>query len=771
MLEPGDRIGRYEIQRRLGRGGMGTVYVAHDPILGRMVAVKTFAGELDAPDAAGKFAREARAAAALNHTNIVTIHDFGEFSSQPFIVMEYVKGETVARLIRTKAPWSLSERLRAIQELCSGVAYAHGFDVIHRDIKPANLMVDGSGRLKILDFGIARMLGNSMSKATALIGTPGYMAPEQILGSAVDRRSDLFSIGVVCYELLSYAEAFPGDSVPAITHRIMHEEPVSLTGLVPNIPADLVGIVEKALKKNAADRFADAESFGAAIAKVRRQLGGDTESETLAPTLPGGSRSANRGTGPGSGSGSGPGSVVGGSRDVAGARTTPASTPSRGAGDEIVGRRRRKVEAFLNQARDLAQSGDLEAALEACVEALMLDDTHADALEVDRAIRAAQSKRRASAMLLSARDELNRGSLTGAQDLLGQARDLDPEAAEVRRLDRDLRLARVEQEQARQRAASVARALEAARASLARGDIEAALASARQALQLDPTSEAARQAEADAHRSLDLELGPPDSQAGGAPTVLASRSAETLVSGSCRGEPGGSCGSGRSADRGGARRSPGAGAVAATTRSFGGDRRREYRMGRAGLVRARGDTCRRVAGYRDGAALDRQGPEDSDARRGRGRRICHAWTLAATSGSARCGASTGPTREGVRIQPCVDGRLGGRHSARRRGDGPGMVPDGVPDGVVPDDAPGATAGGPRRDRRGALGHDHGGGGGRRYRSAPAVGRIDAALASAAGWRLPGDTGRAAVGDTGGRCDGRRRQDGVGLERDVRRDYR
>ena len=129
------------------------------------------------------------------------------------------------------------------------MAYAHGFDVIHRDIKPANLIVDRTGRLKILDFGIARMLGSSMSSGTALVGTPGYMAPEQIHGGQIDRRADLFSIGVVAYELLSYAEAFSGDSLPAISHRVLHDEPVALTSLDPEIPVALAEVVAQSAQE------------------------------------------------------------------------------------------------------------------------------------------------------------------------------------------------------------------------------------------------------------------------------------------------------------------------------------------------------------------------------------------------------------------------------------------------------------------------------------------------------------------------------------------
>ena len=269
MFEPGTQVGRYEIQRRLGRGGMGSVYVAHDPVLGRMVAIKVFAGDLDLPDARERFSREARAAAALSHPNIVTVYDFGEYDSQPFIVMEYVAGETLAAFIRRKAPVTLSDKLRWMEELCAGAGYAHQMQLVHRDIKPANLMIDRTGRLKILDFGIARMLGLA-SNTSVMIGTPGYMAPEQITGDPVDHRADQFAIGVVFYELLAYSEAFPGDTLPMITHRILNEEPVPLSRLAPDAPPELIAIIQQSLRKNPGDRFADSEALRVAIARVRR---------------------------------------------------------------------------------------------------------------------------------------------------------------------------------------------------------------------------------------------------------------------------------------------------------------------------------------------------------------------------------------------------------------------------------------------------------------------------------------------------------------------
>ncbi len=160
---------------------MGSVYVAHDPVLGRMVAIKVFAGDLDLPDARERFSREARAAAALSHPNIVTVYDFGEYESQPFIVMEYVAGETLAALIRRKAPVTIADKLRWMEELCAGAGYAHQMQLVHRDIKPANLMLDRAGRLKILDFGIARMLGLASN-------TVGHDRHTRLHGPRADHR-------------------------------------------------------------------------------------------------------------------------------------------------------------------------------------------------------------------------------------------------------------------------------------------------------------------------------------------------------------------------------------------------------------------------------------------------------------------------------------------------------------------------------------------------------------------------------------------------------
>ena len=382
MLEPGTQIGRYEIQRRLGRGGMGSVYVAHDPVLGRMVAIKMFDGDLDVPDARERFSREARAAAALSHPNIVTIFDFGEFASQPYIVMEYVPGETMANLIRRKTPITIADKLRWMEDLCAGAGYAHQMSVVHRDIKPANLMLDRSGRLKILDFGIARMIGVA-SNTAVMIGTPGYMAPEQITGAPVDHRTDQFSIGVVLYELLAYAEPFPGDTLPMITHKIVHEEPTPLEQLAPDLNPDIIAIVRQAMRKRSVERFKDAEALRLAIARVRRLY--ESDEDWNRPTMPVGFGTISPG-----GANRGTGSARRRSNEALGvAQMTPPPDPRRTDRESLARRRTMQIEASLMLARMLLDQLKLEEALDACQQALTLDETHVGALELEQEIHTA----------------------------------------------------------------------------------------------------------------------------------------------------------------------------------------------------------------------------------------------------------------------------------------------------------------------------------------------------------------------------------------------
>ena len=210
-----DRIGRYEIAARIGRGAMGTVYRATDPVIGRTVAIKLLhvditALQVDDDENRARFRQEVRSTGTLRHPHIVTVYDYGVDGDRPFIVMEYVDGRTLAEMLRDQVPLSLGQTLRLVQQLCSALDYAHDLGIIHRDIKPANLMVDRNGDLKVLDFGIARIGEEQLTRTGMVLGTLEYMSPEQIDGTAVDRRTDIFSVGAVLYELLSSRRAFRG---------------------------------------------------------------------------------------------------------------------------------------------------------------------------------------------------------------------------------------------------------------------------------------------------------------------------------------------------------------------------------------------------------------------------------------------------------------------------------------------------------------------------------------------------------------------------------
>jgi serine/threonine protein kinase len=287
------RIDRYEIKGRIGGGGMGTLYLARDtnPTTDRLVALKLLRTSFESDDLRQRFIREAQALADLSHPNIVTIHDSGEFEDSPFIVMEYVRGETLGESIKRKAPIPLGEKLRLLSELCAGLAHAHEAGIIHRDIKPANLMVDLHGRLKILDFGIARVadagltrVGEPLTRLNVQIGTPGYMSPEQIEGLEIDARTDLFAVGAVAYEFISGHEAFSGATTRQIENKVLGEQPVPLVSSIPGLDPAIAEVILSALEKDVQRRCQDAATLERAFARLRARLG--SEELPVRPTPP-----------------------------------------------------------------------------------------------------------------------------------------------------------------------------------------------------------------------------------------------------------------------------------------------------------------------------------------------------------------------------------------------------------------------------------------------------------------------------------------------------
>jgi hypothetical protein len=269
------KIGKYEVIGQIGRGGMGTIYRARDPVLQRAVALKVISNLEVTPELRRRFFREAQACARITHPNIVIVHDMGEDDGRLFIVMELLEGEELRRVIARQAQLSLKDKLDIVRQLCDGLHFAHQKGVVHRDIKPANVIVLRTGQVKILDFGIAQIAGaatqRDRTRTGMFMGTLRYMAPEQVRGQA-DRRSDIFSVAAVSYELLSGRPPFPGDDPLQILEQLRTATPPRLTELDPSLPSALADVIERALQKEPGDRFADLEQMGRRLELVQREL-------------------------------------------------------------------------------------------------------------------------------------------------------------------------------------------------------------------------------------------------------------------------------------------------------------------------------------------------------------------------------------------------------------------------------------------------------------------------------------------------------------------
>ena len=250
------RVGRYEITELIGQGGMGTVYKAFDPLLARVVAIKVISAQFHAqPELRDRFFREARAAAQLAHRNIITIYDLGEEDGLPFLAMQFLEGRDLEQRMRAPEGMTLARKLEIALAMAEGLAHAHGSGVIHRDIKPANVFITDDGQVKILDFGLARLITSELTRSKVMVGTVSYMAPEQLRGEKTDHRSDIFSIGVVLYEMFGGKKPFQADSFASTMLKILQETPEPLDSLDPELPPALVSAVDRAMAKAREDRY------------------------------------------------------------------------------------------------------------------------------------------------------------------------------------------------------------------------------------------------------------------------------------------------------------------------------------------------------------------------------------------------------------------------------------------------------------------------------------------------------------------------------------
>ena len=340
-------IGRYKIVNRIGHGGMGSLFLAHDPAIDRMVAIKVLREGLDNAELRERFGREARAAGRLRHPNIVTIFDVGEDEGQPFIAMEYCPARHRRGHLQRRSRLPVWRKLKLIEELCDGLGYAHKAGVVHRDIKPANLMLDSDGMLKILDFGIVRFAQSGMTQAGMLVGTlttcprsrsrgTGRLPQRHLRG----RRRRLRAV--------DGKQAFPGSLQDGIMNRIMHEAPPPLDSLVPDIDSAVPPILNRALEKNVAARYQDLTSLRKDLQRARERL--ETEIEDEPPESDADAETK-----------------VIGRRDV----SKPAR-PLTGR-DGMAKRRAELIEHHIETAQAALESGDHQAAIAAAEQALLLD--------------------------------------------------------------------------------------------------------------------------------------------------------------------------------------------------------------------------------------------------------------------------------------------------------------------------------------------------------------------------------------------------------------
>jgi hypothetical protein len=270
-----EQIGRYKILERVGKGGMGVLYRGVDPVLDREVAIKVMLVDFsdDTEQMRPRFYREAQAAARLQHSNIVTIFEFAEDNNTPYIVMEFLRGTPLDERLKSPIPLTLEDKVHIAAQLCTALNYAHEQGVVHRDIKPANLFLLPDGAVKLLDFGVAKLTTSTLTRQGDVLGSVSYMSPEQVSGSdALDGRSDIFSVGVMLYELLMGRKPFQGDSPTSTIVKILREDPPGMETLASTLPPRLIGVVRKALAKDPAQRFQTAGDMARELQAIRRNL-------------------------------------------------------------------------------------------------------------------------------------------------------------------------------------------------------------------------------------------------------------------------------------------------------------------------------------------------------------------------------------------------------------------------------------------------------------------------------------------------------------------
>jgi serine/threonine protein kinase len=272
-----NKIGKYEVSEQIGVGGFGAVYRGRDPFIKRAVAIKTC--QVNDDEIKHRFFREAELAGNLHHRNITTIYDFGVENGVPYIVQEFLTGEDLDKKIKRGEPIPVRRKVEILMAITDGLGYAHDADIVHRDVKPANVRVLDDGTVKVMDFGIAKSLQSesSLTQTGITLGTSAYLAPEQIRGEPVDRRTDIFAMGTLAYELITYRKPFRGEHLSTILYKILNEVPEPIAGFTPDAPPSLVAAVMRAMAKTPSERFPSMHDFKRDLMGVYRELGGRSD--------------------------------------------------------------------------------------------------------------------------------------------------------------------------------------------------------------------------------------------------------------------------------------------------------------------------------------------------------------------------------------------------------------------------------------------------------------------------------------------------------------
>jgi serine/threonine-protein kinase len=453
---------------------MGVVYRAEDPRLGRPVALKTMSPSVAGdPELLQRFYREAQSAGKLSHPNIVTIYDIDEADGIPFIAMEFLEGESLEQIITARKDVTVVTKVNIMVQTCRGLHYAHQHGIVHRDVKPANIVVLKDGTVRIVDFGIARITGGSMTRTGIVLGTPMYMSPEQVLGHAVDARSDIFGVGVILYELLTFQNPFAAEDMPTILFKIVDQPAPPLASVLPNCPPQLENIVMRALAKNREERYQTAED----LAFDLQQVGDFLKRHMVEVYIEQGQRSYEEGNFTLAKESLQKVLEIDSNHNVA------KNLLSR-VQEQIYARQRaQKVEQALRHAKEALAGEQYDEAVGALDELLRLDPTHAEAQQYKQlAIERRDRKRKVARHMERAEKLMADADLKGAKAQLEAALALDPEHAASLTMRESVTRELAEEERLRQ----VRQLLDSARARVAEKNFAKALELLEKANQLDP---------------------------------------------------------------------------------------------------------------------------------------------------------------------------------------------------------------------------------------------------------------------------------------------